>query len=159
MAANPISIEDLIARAVEAGEIVEGINDPKTLLERSKANSKALLGLLATSSPMMKAEIQRSLEREAAKQAAIEEMLESDISGVFSAKPLSAQPLPLPEWEPSPEVELIAKALQIAGSPERLAEWIRTPVPALNGQTPYSLMHTEDGRKQVEDILGRIEHG
>ncbi len=58
-----------------------------------------------------------------------------------------------------PEIELIKKGLQIAGSPERLIEWMQTPVPSLKGQTPYSLMGTEEGRKQVEAALGRIEHG
>jgi hypothetical protein len=29
MAANPLTIEDLIARAVDAGEIVQGVNDPQ----------------------------------------------------------------------------------------------------------------------------------
>jgi uncharacterized protein (DUF2384 family) len=61
--------------------------------------------------------------------------------------------------QPSPEVELIKKGLQVAGSPERLIEWMQTPVPSLNGQTPYSLMGTEEGRKQVETALVRIEHG
>ena len=63
------------------------------------------------------------------------------------------------EREPSPEVELIMKGLELAGSPERLIRWMRTPVPSLNGQPPYSLMGTEEGRKQVEASLIRIEHG
>ncbi|MBV9939842.1 MAG: DUF2384 domain-containing protein, partial [Acidobacteriaceae bacterium] len=37
---------------------------------------------------------------------------------------------------PSPSVELLLKALRIAGSTQKLAEWIQTPVPALNGETP-----------------------
>jgi uncharacterized protein (DUF2384 family) len=46
-----------------------------------------------------------------------------------------------------------------AGSSRKLAEWIQTPVPALNGHTPYTLMQSEEGRKQVDAVLGRIEHG
>ena len=61
--------------------------------------------------------------------------------------------------EPSVAVELLLKALRIAGSTQKLAEWIQTPVPALNGQTPYALMQSEEDRKQVDAVLSRIEHG
>jgi len=59
----------------------------------------------------------------------------------------------------SPEVDLLLKALQIAGSTQKLAEWMQTPVPALDGAMPYALMQSEEGRKRVEAVLGRIEHG
>ena len=64
-----------------------------------------------------------------------------------------------PRRERSPEIELLLKALRIAGSSRKLAEWIQTPVPAVNGRTPYALMQSEEGRKQVDAVLGRIEHG
>jgi len=57
------------------------------------------------------------------------------------------------------EADLIQKALAVIGSPERLAEWMRSSIPALHGQTPYSLMDSADGRKQVGIVLGRIEQG
>jgi DNA-binding protein HU-beta len=59
----------------------------------------------------------------------------------------------------SAEADLIRNALAVIGSPERLAEWMQTSIPALRGRTPYSLMDTKDGRKEVEIVLGRIEHG
>lgn len=59
----------------------------------------------------------------------------------------------------SPQVDLIVKALEISGSPEKLTRWLQTPLPSLAHHTPLSLLHTEDGRQQVEDVLGRIEHG
>lgn len=61
--------------------------------------------------------------------------------------------------EPSPDVELLLKALRVAGSTQRLAEWMQTPIPALNGHTPYQLIQSEQGRKEVDAVLGRIEHG
>ncbi len=64
-----------------------------------------------------------------------------------------------PNRQRSPEVELLLKALRIAGSGRKLAEWMQTPVPALDGHTPYALMQSEEGRKQVDSVLGRIEHG
>lgn len=120
MAANPLTIEELIARAVQAGEIVEGVNDTKTLTKRVDELTKLLVELNALLGPERRKLIQS---------------------------------------EPSPEVVLVEKALRIAGSPEKLGQWMRTPVPALNDQTPFSLMQTKEGRKQVEDVLGRIEHG
>ena len=75
------------------------------------------------------------------------------------AKVLAEQNPEARKPEPSPSVELLLKALRIAGSTRKLAEWIQTPVPALNGETPYALMQSEEGRKQVDAILSRIEHG
>jgi antitoxin Xre/MbcA/ParS-like protein len=46
-------------------------------------------------------------------------------------------------------VDLIQKALGIIGSPEKLAEWVQTSMPALRGRTPFSLLDAED----------RMEHG
>ena len=59
----------------------------------------------------------------------------------------------------SPEVELVLKAFEIIGSPQRLAKWMRTPLVALHGKAPYSLLGSEEGRKEVDTVLGRIEHG
>ena len=58
-----------------------------------------------------------------------------------------------------PELEIVARALAIIGSPKQLSRWMNTCIPALHGQTPYSLINSEGGRKQVEEVLGRIEHG
>jgi len=66
-----------------------------------------------------------------------------------------------PEYAPQvhPEVDIVARALAIIGSPKQLGRWMNTSLPALQGHTPYSLMNSEGGRKQVEVVLGRIEHG
>ena len=61
--------------------------------------------------------------------------------------------------EPQAAIDLIQRALDVIGSPTRLSEWMQTPLPALNGRTPYSLLDSEDGRKLVEMVLGRIGHG
>jgi small subunit ribosomal protein S10 len=57
------------------------------------------------------------------------------------------------------EADLIQRALTVIGSPDRLSEWMQTSIPALSGRTPWSLMDSKGGRKQVETVLGRIEHG
>jgi hypothetical protein len=58
----------------------------------------------------------------------------------------------------NPQVELVRRASDVIG-PERFAAWLQTPVPSLNGQTPYSLLGSPEGREQVETVLGRIENG
>jgi putative toxin-antitoxin system antitoxin component (TIGR02293 family) len=45
------------------------------------------------------------------------------------------------------------------GSEEKAIQWLRRPNRALGNQTPLELMDTDIGAKQVEDVLGRIEHG
>ena len=37
--------------------------------------------------------------------------------------------------------------------------WISTPAPALAGRTPQAVATTEVGAREVEDLLGRLEHG
>jgi len=61
--------------------------------------------------------------------------------------------------QPSTDIDLVERGLAVIGSPEKLARWMQTPIPALGGQTPYSLLGSEEGRKQVATVLGRIEHG
>lgn len=38
-------------------------------------------------------------------------------------------------------------------------EWLRRPQIGLGGLIPLEMMRTEEGAKEVEDLLGRIEHG
>jgi uncharacterized protein (DUF2384 family) len=56
------------------------------------------------------------------------------------------------------DLRLVQRAQAVIGV-ERLSEWMQTPLSALGGRTPYSLLGSEEGRKQVEILLGRIEHG
>lgn len=38
-------------------------------------------------------------------------------------------------------------------------QWLETPIPSLGGQRPLDLSRTEPGAREVEDLIGRIEHG
>ena len=38
-------------------------------------------------------------------------------------------------------------------------QWLQTPRPALGGHTPLALAQTEVGAKQVETLIGQLEHG
>ena len=38
-------------------------------------------------------------------------------------------------------------------------QWLETPIPALDNQRPLDLSQTEPGAREIEDLIGRIEHG
>ena len=53
----------------------------------------------------------------------------------------------------------IAGAEETFGSPEKAAMWLRRPTAALGDQSPISLLDTGEGCREVERLLGRIDHG
>jgi putative toxin-antitoxin system antitoxin component (TIGR02293 family) len=54
---------------------------------------------------------------------------------------------------------VVARAEEVLGSSERAGAWLRGPVRALGGGRPLDLLDTDLGAQQVEQVLGRIEHG
>lgn len=54
---------------------------------------------------------------------------------------------------------VIAAAEDTFGSREKAAIWLRRPSGALDGETPVSLLDTSEGAREVEHLLGRIDHG
>jgi putative toxin-antitoxin system antitoxin component (TIGR02293 family) len=58
-----------------------------------------------------------------------------------------------------PIVELTARAMEVFGTREKALRWLNTPVRSLGDRTPLSLLDTPEGLAQVQDTLGRAEHG
>lgn len=58
-----------------------------------------------------------------------------------------------------PIVELTARAMEVFGTREKALRWLDTPVRSLGDRTPLSLLQTPEGVVQVQDTLGRVEHG
>jgi len=52
-----------------------------------------------------------------------------------------------------------ARAGDVLGSAEKAREWLIRPNRALGQVSPLSLLDTDEGARQVEAVLGRIEHG
>jgi len=50
-------------------------------------------------------------------------------------------------------------AAEVLEGKERASRWLREPNRALGGEAPLRLLDTEVGARQVETVLGRIEHG
>jgi putative toxin-antitoxin system antitoxin component (TIGR02293 family) len=45
------------------------------------------------------------------------------------------------------------------GDSQRARTWLRRPVDALSGLTPLELTDSEVGAREVESLIGRLEHG
>lgn len=54
---------------------------------------------------------------------------------------------------------VLAHANRVFRDPEESADWVQAPNRALGKQQPLSLLDTDIGAQQVDDVLGRIEHG
>lgn len=54
---------------------------------------------------------------------------------------------------------LVDRAADVFGSVENGVEWLKRPQFVLGGATPLLFADTEPGAREVEHVLGRIEHG
>lgn len=54
---------------------------------------------------------------------------------------------------------IVAMAEQVFEDTERAYCWLREPQRGLGARVPLSLIATEVGAREVEDLLGRIEYG
>lgn len=55
--------------------------------------------------------------------------------------------------------DLISYAVKVLGCSKKAHSWLYKPNKAMGNTVPQAIMHTEEGRKEIEEILGRIEHG
>ena len=54
---------------------------------------------------------------------------------------------------------IAAQACQVLGGVEKASRWLKSENRALGNQVPLYLLDTEIGARQIEEVLGRIEHG
>jgi putative toxin-antitoxin system antitoxin component (TIGR02293 family) len=54
---------------------------------------------------------------------------------------------------------VIAHANRVFEDPDESADWIQTPNASLGKQQPLTLLDTDIGVQEVDQVLGRIEHG
>ena len=54
---------------------------------------------------------------------------------------------------------IVARAEEVLEQADRARRWLREPQRGLGGRVPFDLLRTEAGAREVEDLLGRIEHG
>jgi putative toxin-antitoxin system antitoxin component (TIGR02293 family) len=54
---------------------------------------------------------------------------------------------------------LMGQAVEVMESEENARQWLTSPQVGLGGAVPLEYAETEVGAREVEDLLGRIEHG
>ena len=54
---------------------------------------------------------------------------------------------------------VVAAARRVFGRAELADEWLRLPNPELDGEVPIRMARTDLGGREVEAVLGRLEHG
>jgi putative toxin-antitoxin system antitoxin component (TIGR02293 family) len=54
---------------------------------------------------------------------------------------------------------LMGKAVEVLESENNARQWLTSPQFGLGGAVPLDYADTEVGAREVEDLLGRIEHG
>lgn len=55
--------------------------------------------------------------------------------------------------------DLFRSVVELFGDADAAAQWLCTPAPALNGETPMDHATTEFGARDVTRLIGRLEHG
>ena len=56
-------------------------------------------------------------------------------------------------------IRIFNRALEVMGTEDAARRWIHTPIKPLGSKTPFEYADTEVGAREVEAVLGRIEHG
>lgn len=56
-------------------------------------------------------------------------------------------------------IRIYNRALEVLHSEDSAQKWLTTPIKALGWEKPFDYAGTETGAREVESVLGRIEHG
>jgi len=54
---------------------------------------------------------------------------------------------------------IFSRAVEVLEGEDAAIHWFKSPVHALGQETPLVVAQTAVGRRDVENVLGRIEHG
>lgn len=60
---------------------------------------------------------------------------------------------------PSRFITLSVHAGEVFANQEKALAWLQTPNPSLNGRTPLEASRTEEGFREADEVLTRIEYG
>jgi putative toxin-antitoxin system antitoxin component (TIGR02293 family) len=78
----------------------------------------------------------------------------------YARRVASKARLSLPEGERAVRVmRLYDLARGLFGTHENTRQWLNAGLTALGGRTPLDFARTEQGAREVENLIGRIEHG
>lgn len=54
---------------------------------------------------------------------------------------------------------VVAQTMEVLGTIDKARAWLKTPNRALGNEVPLSLMDTDTGSRQVEEVLLRLNYG
>ncbi|HND61434.1 MAG TPA: DUF2384 domain-containing protein [Opitutaceae bacterium] len=78
----------------------------------------------------------------------------------YARRVASAARLKVPEGERAVRLmRLYDHAKRLFRTHENTRGWLHSPLLVLGGRTPLEFARTEPGAREVENVLGRIEHG
>lgn len=78
----------------------------------------------------------------------------------YARRVASKSRLKIPEGERAVRLmRLFERAKQVFGTDENTRHWFNSRILALGRKTPLEFAQTEPGAREVENIIGRIEHG
>jgi putative toxin-antitoxin system antitoxin component (TIGR02293 family) len=78
----------------------------------------------------------------------------------YARRVASKARLKIPEGERAVRImRLFERAKQVFGTDENTRRWFDSKILALGRKTPLEFAETEPGAREVENIIGRIEHG
>jgi len=60
---------------------------------------------------------------------------------------------------PARLMSISVHAGEVFANQEKEIHWLRTPNPSLEGKSPLEAAQTDQGYRDLEDVLVRIEHG
>ena len=137
----------------------------RTLHFRTRGSS---LGLRATTTPQLIEQLQVGLSFEALR--ALESNSGLDVLALATligipertlARRRSAGRLAPEESERLLRISnIFEKAVELfEGDADAAVQWLTTPKKALNDQEPLQYSRTEPGAREVENLIGRVEHG
>jgi len=55
--------------------------------------------------------------------------------------------------------QIVARATETLGTQHLAIAWLTRPAAPLRNRTPQSLIATDEGLQQIEQLLGKIDHG
>jgi putative toxin-antitoxin system antitoxin component (TIGR02293 family) len=56
-------------------------------------------------------------------------------------------------------MRVYVRAVEVLEDEDKAKGWLARPLRVLGGKTPLALMASEQGAREVEQVLGRLEHG
>lgn len=140
---------------IQTAAVIDALGGRRTLGKKVSTPSE-LRTLLRTGLPH--ASLEAVMER--FHLAREEVSLALDLPKRTLARRKAARRLPADESDRVLRLTRIAvMAEEVFGDRDKAIRWLHRPNRALGSEVPLALLNTDIGARQVEDLLGRIEHG